>query len=174
MANLTYVNIDDNIITAIEGYAFVGIPSLYYMKINNNKLTTISAHTFETTDIRDGLDLSGNNISLIEEHAFGNITSLSLLNLTSNPINCDCGVYPFWSWVIERISINAEATCSNGTLITTLDSSELEKCNPDNCQCLNDGECVMTGGGKVICDCIEHWTGKLCQVVLWNGVLDNL
>ncbi|VDI71853.1 Hypothetical predicted protein [Mytilus galloprovincialis] len=140
------INIADNLITAIEEYAFVGMPSLHFAKMDNNMLTTIRAHTFDATDIRDGM------------------------NLTSNPINCDCGVYPLWSWIIERQSMNAEATCSNGTLITSLGSSELEKCNPDNCQCLNDGKCVMTGGGKVICDCIEHWTGEMCQGIVWaNG-----
>ncbi|VDI04118.1 Hypothetical predicted protein, partial [Mytilus galloprovincialis] len=74
-------------------------------------------------------DLSRNNISLIEEHALGNFTETSTLNLDSNPINCDCSIIPFWSWIIQRASIGTSAKCSDGTYVISLRSSELEKCN---------------------------------------------
>ncbi|XP_063438494.1 protein slit-like [Mytilus trossulus] len=139
MTNLTIVTLDKNNISIIKQFAFVDLPRLQHININDNQITTI------------------------ERYAFVDTPSLYFMNLTSNPINCDCGVYPFWSWLNERKSINVEATCSNGTFITSLGSSELEKCNPDNCQCLNDGECVMTGSGSVTCNCTEPWTGEVCQ-----------
>ncbi|XP_071139748.1 slit homolog 1 protein-like [Mytilus edulis] len=109
------------------------------------------------------LDLSGNNISHIEEHAFGNLTSLSALHLISNPLNCDCSIYPFWSWLVERASIGTSAKCNDGRFVISLRSSALEKCNPDNCKCFNGGKCVTKETGLVICDCIGQWTGEFCQ-----------
>lgn len=56
--------------------------------------------------------------------------------LQSNPLNCDCTIYPFWSWLVVRPSteygfscISCSATCSNGTLVTSLQVDALTKCN---------------------------------------------
>ncbi|XP_076109587.1 uncharacterized protein LOC143078619 [Mytilus galloprovincialis] len=130
--------------------------------LNNNELTSIGEYTFVNLPSLYYLHLSGNNISLIEENALGNLSQLSTLNLGSNPINCDCSVIPFWSWIIERPSIETSAQCSDGKLIISLRSSELDKCNPDNCKCFNGGKCVTSGDGKVVCDCIGEWTGEFC------------
>ncbi|VDI76895.1 Hypothetical predicted protein [Mytilus galloprovincialis] len=109
------------------------------------------------------LYLHGNNISHIEEHAFGNLTSLTWLELSGNPLNCDCSIFPFWSWLIERASLGTTAKCSNGTLVTSLQSAVLDICHPDNCpQCLNGGKCEAMGY-ELICDCIGQWTGTFCQ-----------
>ncbi|CAG2238096.1 unnamed protein product [Mytilus edulis] len=108
------------------------------------------------------LYLNENNISDIEEHAFGNLTSLTLLALSGNPLNCDCSIFAFWSWLIERSTIGTTAKCSNGTLVTSLQSAVLDTCHPDNCQCFNGGKCVAMGY-ELICDCIGQWTGTFCQ-----------
>ncbi|CAG2226769.1 unnamed protein product [Mytilus edulis] len=80
-----------------------------------------------------------------------------------NPLNCDCSIFPFWSWLIERASLGTTAKCSNGTLVTSLQSAALEACHPDNClQCFNGGKCVAMGY-TLICECIGQWTGKFCQ-----------
>ncbi|CAG2226773.1 unnamed protein product [Mytilus edulis] len=87
------------------------------------------------------------------------------LDLSGNPLNCDCSIFAFWSWLIERSSIyniGSSATCSNGTLVKSLQSAALDICHPDNCQCFNGGKCVAMGY-ELICDCIGQWTGTFCQ-----------
>ncbi|CAC5412475.1 unnamed protein product [Mytilus coruscus] len=118
------------------------------------------------------LTLNENNISHIEEHAFGTFTSLYELNLESNPLNCDCTIYPFWSWLVERANTEFRiycerdsATCSNGTLVKSLQVAALTKCNPDNFQCFNGGKPVTRSNGHVVCECIGNWTGNFCQGV---------
>ncbi|XP_071151906.1 slit homolog 1 protein-like [Mytilus edulis] len=129
LPRLRYLYIEINKITSIEGYAFKNVQSIYNMQLHDNQLTTIRTNTFEETYIKNYLDLSGNYISRIEENAFGNLTTLPLLNLTSNPINCDCGVYPFWSWMHERTSVYVVARCSDGRSVQSLGSSVLEQCS---------------------------------------------
>ncbi|CAG2195338.1 unnamed protein product [Mytilus edulis] len=108
------------------------------------------------------LHLTRNNIRHIREQAFGYLPSLSQMVLAGNPLNCDCSIFPFWSWLIERSSIATNAQCSNGTLITSLQSPALDICNPDNCHCFNGGKCVANGN-ELACDCIGQWTGAFCQ-----------
>ncbi|CAC5373503.1 unnamed protein product [Mytilus coruscus] len=84
-------------------------------------------------------------------------------HLTSNPLNCNCSIYPFWSWLIERVTIGTSAKCGNGTFVISLRLVELEKCNPNSCQCFNGGTCVTRDNGPVDCDCTGYWTGEFCQ-----------
>ncbi|VDI47164.1 slit 1 [Mytilus galloprovincialis] len=152
----------DNKIQSIESYTFVNMTNLYELRLHNNEISTIKQLAFVNLPSLQYLDLSGNNISLIEENALGNLTHLSSLTLASNPFNCDCSIIPFWSWLIERASIGTSAKCGDGKFIISLRSAELDKCNPDNCQCFNGGKCIPSGDGKVVCDCIGQWTGEFC------------
>ncbi|VDI37249.1 Hypothetical predicted protein, partial [Mytilus galloprovincialis] len=38
----------------------------------------------------------------------------------------------------------------------------------DNCQCFNNGKCVQASDGRIICDCIGHWSGQFCEVSQCN------
>ncbi|VDI13830.1 Hypothetical predicted protein, partial [Mytilus galloprovincialis] len=135
--------------------------------LHHNEISIIEPFTFVYLPSLRYLYLDGNNISDIEEHAFGKLTSLTLLHLLGNPLNCDCSIFAFWSWLIERSSIydiGSTATCSNGTLVKSLQSASavLDTCRPDNCQCFNSGKCVAMGY-ELICDCLGQWTGTFCQ-----------
>ncbi|CAC5387137.1 PXDN [Mytilus coruscus] len=185
--NLRYLYLYNNEISAIESFAFMNLPNLQYLYLHHNKIRSLESNTFinmtnlyelqlQYNDISTiesfsfmnlpslrYLNLSGNNISHIEENAFGNLTSLSTLQLASNPLNCDCSIYPFWSWLIERAAIGTSAKCSDGKFVISLRSAALEQCNPDTCHCFNGGKCVTMANGLAVCDCIGEWTGELCQ-----------
>ncbi|XP_052059146.1 slit homolog 1 protein-like isoform X8 [Mytilus californianus] len=162
LPSLQYLQLHYNEISTIESFSFTNLPSLRYLYLFNNKIRLLRSHTFINMTNLNYIDLSGNNITHIEDHAFVNLTSLSLLHLTDNPLNCDCSIFSFWLWLIERASIGTSAKCSNGTLVTSLQSAALETCNPDNCKCFNGGKCVAMGN-ELVCDCIGQWTGEFCQ-----------
>ncbi|VDI82868.1 Hypothetical predicted protein [Mytilus galloprovincialis] len=157
LPNDTYhLNLHNNNISTIKAFAFMNLPSLRNLNLNNNKLRSLVSYTFINLTNLNALYLQsnkiqllerntfinmtkvfyiylqGNNISDIEEHALGNLTSLTLLRLTANPLNCDCSIFAFWSWLIERSSkyyIGSSATCSNGTLVKSLQSAVLDTCH---------------------------------------------
>ncbi|CAC5420892.1 unnamed protein product [Mytilus coruscus] len=158
-----FLFINNNQISEIPVNTFVDCEQLHQIVLNSNEISAIEPFTFMNLRNLQYLNLSGNNISHIEEHAFGNFMSLSTLYLTSNPLNCNCSIYPFWSWLIERTTIGTSAKCSNGTFVISLRPVELEKCNPNSCQCFNGGTCRTRNDGLVDCDCIGHWTGEFCQ-----------
>ncbi|VDI27994.1 Hypothetical predicted protein, partial [Mytilus galloprovincialis] len=189
MTNLYYLYLYNNEISVIEPFTFVDLPNLYYLTLHINKIRSLVSYTFiNLTNLSElqiyhneistiepftfmGLPslqylyLNGNNISDIKEHAFGKLTSLTELGLSGNPLNCDCSIFAFWSWLIERSSIydiGSSAKCSNGTLVKSLQPAVLDTCHPDNCQCFNGGKCVAMGY-ELICDCFGQWTGTFCQ-----------
>ncbi|CAC5419710.1 SLIT3 [Mytilus coruscus] len=153
MPKLIKLYIDNNEISTIEPYSFMNLPNLLNMDLSgnnmshidetmfrnltslslllfkNNKIQSLETNTFINMVHLSELNLSGNNISHIEEHAFGNLPSLAALHLTGNPLNCDCSIFSFWTWLIERASIGTSAICSNGTLVISLESAALETCN---------------------------------------------
>ncbi|CAG2203632.1 unnamed protein product [Mytilus edulis] len=148
LPSLQYLYLHNNKIRSLESNTFINMTKLYRLHLQNNAISTIESSTFMNLPSLYYLYLHGNNISDIEEHAFGNLTSLTLLELSGNPLNCDC---------------RTTAKCSNGTLVTSLQSAALEACHPDNClQCFNGGKCVAMGY-TLICECIGQWTGKFCQ-----------
>ncbi|CAC5419713.1 ELFN2 [Mytilus coruscus] len=163
MTNLYYLQLQNNDISTIESFSFMNLSSLRYLHLHNNKIQLLESNVFINMTNLYYINLSGNNISHIEENAFGNLTSLSTLQLASNPLNCDCSIYPFWSWLIERAAIGTSAKCSDGKFVISLRSAALEQCNPDTCHCFNGGNCVTRANGLAVCDCIGEWTGELCQ-----------
>ncbi|VDI46708.1 leucine-rich repeat and fibronectin type-III domain-containing protein 5, partial [Mytilus galloprovincialis] len=170
MPQLHYLYINDNQISAIPVNTFVDCEQLYGIDLRNNNISTLESFTFMNLPRLSYLILNGNNISHIEEHAFGTFTSLYELDLESNPLNCDCTIYPFWSWYVGRANLEFRypcerdsATCSNGTLVKSLQVDALTKCNPANFQCFNGGKYVTRSNGHVVCECIGNWTGNFCQ-----------
>ncbi|CAC5425783.1 unnamed protein product [Mytilus coruscus] len=178
MTNMYYLKLQNNEISTMSSLVFMNLPSLQYLHLENNKIQLLKSNTFVNMTNLYYIYLSGNNISHIEEHAFGNLTSLSTLSLTSNPLNCNCSIYPFWSWLIERATIGTTAVFvkvlvlskmyGDGTLVIALCLDTLGKCIPDNCPCFNGGKCVTSGSGQM-CDCIGHWTGEFCQDNVCRG-----
>ncbi|XP_076082039.1 uncharacterized protein LOC143052813 [Mytilus galloprovincialis] len=159
---LKTLDLSANLIEYIQPTTFKNLTSLQVLHLYDNELSTIAPFTFINLPSLRDLHLTRNNIRHIREQAFGYLPPLSQLVLSGNPLNCDCSIFPLWSWLIERSSIATNAQCSNGTLITSLQSPALEICNPDNCHCFNGGKCVANGN-ELACDCIGQWTGAFCQ-----------
>ncbi|XP_064099699.1 oplophorus-luciferin 2-monooxygenase non-catalytic subunit-like [Macrobrachium nipponense] len=80
---LESVQLNDNIISYIEPYAFALLPKLMTLDLGNNHLTTIQAHDFAFSSPDVILYLDQNKISNIEDEAFSN-EQPSLLDLYHN------------------------------------------------------------------------------------------
>ncbi|CAG2226775.1 PXDN [Mytilus edulis] len=162
MTNLYQLYLYNNKIRSLVSYTFINLTNLYRLQLSHNEISTIEPFTFMGLPSLQYLYLHNNKIRSLESNTFINMTKLYRLELSGNPLNCDCSIFPFWSWLIERSSIGTTAKCSNGTLVTSLQSAALETCHPDNCQCFNGGKCEAMGY-ELICDCIGQWTGRFCQ-----------
>ncbi|CAG2226768.1 unnamed protein product [Mytilus edulis] len=92
------------------------------------------------------LDLNHNNITAIDVQFCKKMPQLKHLNLESNPLTCDCTIYPFWSWLVGRPNtepgyiygrscIGHSATCSNGTLVRSLQNRRRVFMNNANTEC---------------------------------------
>lgn len=163
LTNLYEMHLYNNEISTIKQFVFINLPSLRNLFLSSNDIASIGEYTFVNLPSLFNLDLRANNISLIEEYALENLTQLSTLNLALNPLNCDCSIFPFVSWITDRPSHGISAKCSDGTFVSSLKFSELAKCIPSYCRCLNGGKCITGDDGKVVCQCIGRWSGKFCQ-----------
>uniref|UniRef100_A0A4W5LL10 TIR domain-containing protein n=1 Tax=Hucho hucho TaxID=62062 RepID=A0A4W5LL10_9TELE len=109
LKNLNQLTIDDNLISNIEDFAFLGLTNLVSLDITRNNITQLHANTFfglQLTQLTlrlnnlqiifakqfsclvklQCLDLTQNLISNIENFAFLGLTNLESLNITSNKI----------------------------------------------------------------------------------------
>jgi Leucine-rich repeat (LRR) protein len=84
LAEVEYLNFDDNKIEFIEANAFVNLRGLNYLTIANNKLTKIAKNNFNPLFSLTRLNLSNNYISHIENGSFQNLNKLIFLDLSFN------------------------------------------------------------------------------------------
>ncbi|CAG2250825.1 unnamed protein product [Mytilus edulis] len=123
------------------------------LDLSYNSITEIDVQFCKAMPQLQTLYLQQNQISEIPANAFVDCDVLATLYLHSNKIQS----------LKKRASIGTSVRCSNGTMVISLRSSELDKCNPDNCKCFNSGKCMTRSNGHVVCECIGNWTGELCQ-----------
>ncbi|CAG2250826.1 unnamed protein product [Mytilus edulis] len=142
-----------NSITEIDVQFCKAMPQLQTLYLQQNQISEIPANAFVDCDVLATLLLNTNAISTIEPFTFMNLPNLISIYLHSNKIQS----------LKKRASIGTSVRCSNGTMVISLRSSELDKCNPDNCKCFNSGKCMTRSNGHVVCECIGNWTGELCQ-----------
>ncbi|VDI53163.1 Hypothetical predicted protein, partial [Mytilus galloprovincialis] len=124
-----YLDLRHNHIADINIQFCKEMPQLQHLYISYNLITEIPEITFADCEQLYRIYLYNNKIRSLVSYTFINLTNLYELELSGNPLNCDCSIFPFWSWLIERASLGTTAKCSNGTLVTSLQSVVLDICH---------------------------------------------
>ena len=84
LPDLQYVYLDDNLISDIEDYAWVGVPSVRHIDLDSNKLTIIRRKMFFGLWNLEFLDFWRNEIHTIECMSFESNADLTQLWLPEN------------------------------------------------------------------------------------------
>ncbi|XP_057316474.1 slit homolog 1 protein-like [Hydractinia symbiolongicarpus] len=138
--------------------------------IANNKLSDIADKAFAETTFTTGLDLSSNNIKSIPPNAFRR-TSISILALANNPLNCNCDFYKLLDVIQQgNKATNFMGSCHLPTSLAGLSISNSSAIKESQCTicdfnstCLNSAHCVPLGGKSFTCKCLDGYKGDICQ-----------
>ncbi|KAM4045078.1 toll-like receptor 8 [Anomaloglossus baeobatrachus] len=102
--NLTFLDLSDNMLIAIETNLFSYTSSLQKLLLRNNLISELSASfLYKATSLTE-LDLSNNQIQSINKSVFlaGNDNFLKVLWLEGNPFDCTCEIIDFLQWITNN------------------------------------------------------------------------
>ena len=121
LRKLKLLNLNDNSIQSISNeFAFCSLPSLTKLYISGNALSTVSINVSCNPKLFL-LDISSNNISSLTNKSlalFRNEVKFHV-NLTSNPLRCDCRTVDLYRWIKDPRTLtwvigNKTLECASG------------------------------------------------------------
>lgn len=111
---LTALTLDNTSIEVIHNSELLGIPELSILNIRNNKrLREIENYVLADVLMLKQLDISGNFLTYLPQ-SIANLSGLNKFNISDNPWACDCRMYWFASWKMQKKNSNltlSDLTC---------------------------------------------------------------
>ncbi|CAH1266524.1 LRRN2 [Branchiostoma lanceolatum] len=174
-------------------FAFRGLPALTVLHLHGNPyLSSLPEDlSLQLTELHQ-LSLRNNSLSALTPSVLSGLDTLSYLDVSLNPWQCDCGTVWLQTWSHPTATghggslINsAETTCSapsgaNGQLLQAVNLAQFSQsgqCGPasapptlppdyhtacTNNVCLNNGTCLINAKGPY-CLCKENFFGEYCE-----------
>ena len=109
LSRLQVLDLAHNGIVAISGASLQHLPQLIMLDLTHNFLRALTADMVSPIPFTCEIRLDGNDITLITESAVEKLNHS--LSLRENPLNCDCTLRPFASW-LKNGSMSVGAVCS--------------------------------------------------------------
>lgn len=162
--NLTTLYLDHNQIDVLEDHAFRNLTTLTNLDLSNNRIVAISgaslAHLVNLLDLNlkhnylraltadlilplrsiQNLSLDDNEISMVASDALRNSTVLKRLTLTRNPLNCDCSIIEFATWLSRTKLSKGDKETAICTTPPSLENGLLIEIPIDNLLCGEDDD----------------------------------
>ncbi|XP_069685864.1 uncharacterized protein [Periplaneta americana] len=129
-----YLDGNDNLDVRNDS-SFLNVPSLEELSLSDCSISTISENMFHGTSAIKHLFLAQNTLEGIDVIILKNLSSLKYLDISSNPLQCDCNLKDIWKLSYEH-QINMEevdcyepeevngtsweAECSDGNITSPL------------------------------------------------------
>ncbi|XP_078594945.1 uncharacterized protein LOC144872535 [Branchiostoma floridae x Branchiostoma japonicum] len=174
-------------------FAFRGLPALTVLHLHGNPyLSSLPEDlSLQLTELHQ-LSLRNNSLSALTPSVLSGLDTLSYLDVSLNPWQCDCGTVWLQTWSQPTATghggsliHSAETTCSspsgaNGQLLQAVNLAQFSQsgqCGPaqapptlppdyqaacSNDVCLNNGTCLIDAKGPY-CLCKENFFGEYCE-----------
>ena len=135
-ANTEFLNFSGNSLTYLNEMTFRGRQYLEMMDFSNNSIETIGKQTFAGLKNLKKIDLNWNQLSSLHSEVFAGLESKNVvLDVTGNPLHCNCRFKRAWDQIFSKPGISAKGgTCSSpeeykGEVISGLDKICEDKLN---------------------------------------------
>ncbi|XP_071438640.1 leucine-rich repeats and immunoglobulin-like domains protein 1 [Hetaerina americana] len=135
LGTLVTLDLSHNRVVTVSGASLAHLPTLVRLDLAHNFLRALTADVVSPLRSLQELRLDDNDISMVAAGAMEAAPgSLRRLTLSDNPLNCDCGISAFASWLSSGglpASDRATALCAtppaleNGLLVEVLPSQLL-------------------------------------------------
>nr|CAB3266365.1 slit homolog 2 protein [Phallusia mammillata] len=160
--NVVELHLNNNMITEIQGSSFDGLLALRTLILRNNRLSCVGNNSFHGLSMLQHLSLYGNQITTIMDGSFNSLSSLQTLNLLSNPLNCNCHMNWFSTWLRNSVVATGNLRCTVPSFLAGLPIADI---NSQDFQCSNEELEMLPCMSARVCP-----TGCDCQgSVVWCG-----
>ena len=184
LPNLEVLDLSRNFIGSIipppNNRNFKGLRRLKKLNLGYNYIKCIQQDSFTMLWELEELILSSNALSQIFDSTFQNMTHIKKLDISGNPIYCDCNLkwlaIQKWSEGLEIDGKCSEPERTKGLAISDIHRKDFTcqenepplyvngKCDPCVLKPCNGGTCRLTeGNDDFICDCQENYEGRFCE-----------
>lgn len=99
LSRLQVLDLAHNGIVAISGASLQHLPKLVLLDLTHNFLRALTQDMVFPLPSISEIKLDGNDITLIAENAVDKLQLNQSLSLRDNPLNCDCNLRPFATWL---------------------------------------------------------------------------
>ncbi|CAF0855756.1 unnamed protein product [Didymodactylos carnosus] len=122
LKNLERIKLSSNDIDYIPDDLFISLINLTLVDLQRNQLEMVPI--FNDQNRIKELELSGNKLKTFNEQTLKQLKQLVTLDLSSNPLECDCQLKSLYKWLKDKFQPELiqylQWTCSNGKQLSTL------------------------------------------------------
>ncbi|XP_050519780.1 leucine-rich repeat-containing protein let-4-like isoform X2 [Daktulosphaira vitifoliae] len=102
---LTQLDLANNRIVAVSSASLSHLSKLKTLDLSHNFLRSLTSDLIAPLKSIQDLKLDDNDISIIADGALNSATYITALSLSDNPLNCDCSLLYFASWLSNHSSV---------------------------------------------------------------------
>ncbi|VVC24473.1 Hypothetical protein CINCED_3A012385 [Cinara cedri] len=155
------------------------MPNLKILTLSDNKLKNISQGMFEGLFSLEYLKINKNMISQIPGNTFTFMVHITRLDISDNPLVCDCEISGFLDWVKRKVKLGPKSECYEpvslkDTPIKNLRQDMLNCVRPKSntppaIEIIPNSNLVLFEGDSIVLLCSAVGTDALKGVILtWN------
>ncbi|XP_072127825.1 chondroadherin-like protein isoform X2 [Mobula birostris] len=129
LTTVTRLDLSQNPMTYL-GEESLQMRSLKHLTMDNMALQDVSHTAFEHSPMLSVIDLHNNQLQKIQPLV--GLESLRVVNLTGNPVQCNCFMRPFREWMANHTKLKAAVFCGAPGLY---EGDRLDSLRPDDLRC---------------------------------------
>ncbi|KAF4531492.1 hypothetical protein B566_EDAN004088 [Ephemera danica] len=104
LSSLTHLDLSHNRIVAVSGGSLAHLSRLRELRMAHNFLRTLAADLVAPLPALVELSVDDNDISIVQSEALLSAKHLRRITLSDNPLNCDCNLAGFATWLRSNVS----------------------------------------------------------------------
>ncbi|KAG8338294.1 hypothetical protein J6590_005839 [Homalodisca vitripennis] len=136
IATLNELNLAHNRIVAVSGASLAHLTGLKKLDIAHNFLRAITSDLIQPLRNLSELRLDDNDISMVASDAFSTTITLKRFTLSENPLNCDCNLSQFASWLRNASTLpSADKATSVCATPPSLENGLVKELSPSELVC---------------------------------------
>ncbi|XP_056640290.1 slit homolog 1 protein-like isoform X2 [Diorhabda carinulata] len=144
LSSLLTLELAHNRIVAVSGASLAHLQKLTYLDMRHNFLRALTADLIQPLRNLRSLKLDENDISIVASDAFKPTTSLEHFTLSENPLNCDCSLSEFATWLNNSTLNQQDKSTAVCTTPPHLENGLLIEMPTYNLICGDEDDTVMT------------------------------
>lgn len=143
LESVELLKLSGNRLKTLESGVFTPLISLERLYLDKNVLNILNGSQFSELSNLQALDISGNQLDNSQLNLICYLTNLTYLKVSDNRLACDCALWQFWKWSLEK-KVRVFSTCDESDFEFSVKNFESlafnYSCNSTICDVRNETE----------------------------------